>query len=345
MGAKNIMQIQLQKRLLEEQISLADRKLDRLGDILQKKAMRRTDFGLPKADPSNEKITNFGVTLGELRLSPTKRANYNTIIVEPEEPVPSAFTKSSHPKLTAIRDRNLINLVAKTQIKKMAKKREVDIELKERNRKKIPKVKVPESMLPNRYLRGELPCTIEHGTFRYLSWACPLENLDYEYYLPIFFDGLQVKETTVKFIARQGIEDMLYASRGNPGRVLPVIPKLARPLRNALAKFDIDIMLGTLKTLEQLLTCNEEVGEVLMPYGKQFLAPLSFFMDKRKNIGDKIDYGQRNGDDVGEEITKVLELMETRGGPNALRSIQFSIPVYQSCVKRPDAHHQRDQGL
>ena len=45
-------------------------------------------------------------------------------------------------------------------------------------------------MLPNRYLRGELPCTIEHGgKGHYLSWACPLENLDYEYYLPIFFDG------------------------------------------------------------------------------------------------------------------------------------------------------------
>jgi len=31
--------------------------------------------------------------------------------------------------------------------------------------------------------------------------------------------------------------------------------------------------------------------------------------------------------------------MEVHGGPKALQQIKFSIPLYQSCVKRPDAHH------
>jgi len=66
-------------------------------------------------------------------------------------------------------------------------------------------------------------------------------------------------------------------------------------------------------------------------------------LDRNKNIGDAIDYGQRNCNDVGEEIRKVLELMEIHGGPTALKLIKFSIPLYESCVRRPDAHHHMNE--
>ena len=69
-----------------------------------------------------------------------------------------------------------------------------------------------------------------------------------------------------------------------------------------MSKFDTEILLAVLKVLQQLITCNEGVGEKLLKYGRQFLAPMSFFMDENKNIGDAIDYGQRRGDDVGEEV-------------------------------------------
>ena len=36
-----------------------------------------------------------------------------------------------------------------------------------------------------------------------LSWVCPLHNLDYEHYLPIFFDGVRCTEDPYKFMARQ----------------------------------------------------------------------------------------------------------------------------------------------
>ena len=100
-----------------------------------------------------------------------------------------------------------------------------------------------------------------------------------------------------------GIEDMLYASRGSPERIKPVVPMLVRPLRNAFAKYDKEVVLWCLKAIQQLVTCNEGVGEVFMPYCKQFLAPLALFLDQTKNIGDSIDYGQRKRDDVGEEVS------------------------------------------
>lgn len=343
MAARDIVQIKLEKKLLEERLNNTDRKIDRLSEILIKKQLANSVTGRTLKDFAaleDSRMTATGMTLGDLRIPPNSKikAMPKQLMPPTADQIPNA---NINPNILRIRLNNAINRNAKPRIRNAQKKKEQEEVLRLHNEKKIPKVDVPESMLPNRYIRGELPCTIEHGTSMYLSWVCPLENLDYEYYLPIFFDGLQVKEPIVRFIARQGIEDMLYASRGNPERIIPVIPMLARPMRNALAKFDIDLLLGTLKALEQLVTCNEGIGEVLMPYGKQFLAPMGFFMGMKKNIGDTIDYGQRKGDDIGEEIRKVLELMEERGGPKALRSIQFSIPLYQSCVKRPDAHHHK----
>lgn len=58
--------------------------------------------------------------------------------------------------------------------------------------------------------------------------------------------GLQCIEEPIVFLAKQGIEDMLYACNGNAERVIPSLPKLVRPLRNALSKFSVPILLNVL---------------------------------------------------------------------------------------------------
>jgi hypothetical protein len=247
------------------------------------------------------------------------------------------------PNMIRIREQNIKNTLCKKKIGDLiSRKKHQEVKQEERKFKKLPALKkktmpninVPPSMLPNRYIRGELPCTIEHGiNGQYLSWAAPLDNLDYEFYLPIFFDGLQCKQNPARFLARQGIEDLLFAARGYPNRIKVCIKNLVRPLRNALSKFDVDILLGVLKALQQLVTCNEGIGATLMPFSKQFLAPIATFMDLNTNIGDGIDYGQRHNQDIGENVMKTLELMEEHGGPDAYKSIKFSIPLYESCMR------------
>jgi len=64
-----------------------------------------------------------------------------------------------------------------------------------------------------------------------------------------------------------------------------------------------------LKAIEQLITCNDGIGEVLMSYGKQFLGPISFFMDEKKNIGDQMDFAQRRNNDIGEEVRKLSQIV------------------------------------
>lgn len=200
--------------------------------------------------------------------------------------------------------------------------------------KRLPQIKLVPCMFPNRYEKGELPCTIEHGAAgHYLSWVCPLEQLDYSYYLPMFFDGLRCTQEPCSFLARQGIEDLLFAARGSPDKILTILPKLATFIRNAMATYNRDILMATTKALRLLVTCNEGVGEALVPFYKLFLAPLNLFLDDVKNTGDAFDYGQRRNNDCGEECRLTLETMERTGGPTAFRTIKQSVPTYESCCR------------
>lgn len=344
-GLADIKLLENEKKATYNSILNTNMKILKLKKILEDKKLNALKTNTVKQPFEETTITKHGLTVADYR---TPKYEYNKVnkSLAPhktfEDIAPCAINNDN---IIRIRHQNVRNILGKKLISEKTKSNEDRLqaieERKAKSIKKYPKLKIPESMLPNRYIRGELPCTIEHGNGgHYLSWACPLENLDYEYYLPIFFDGLQVPgDGPATFIAKQAIEDMLLASRGHPDRVLPCLKNLVRPLRNALGKFDIPIMLSVLKALQQLVLSNKEIGEPLLPYAKQFLAPMAAFLDVNKNIGDSIDYGQRKNDDVGEEIRKTLELMEEFGGPSAFEQIKFAIPLYQSCVRKPDERH------
>jgi hypothetical protein len=218
-GVRDIVQLKLQKRLLQEKLNATDDKLGRLGQIMLKKSSHSKGNMF-----SNEQLamTSTGMNVSEFRIP---QRSIKAIPIErfhdpySLDPIPVTNTE-----IIRIRQQHLVNTQGKTEVRNRKKAKEDEQALKIRNQKRLPSIKIPESMLPNRYQRGELPCTIEHGTSgKYLSWACPLENLDYEYYLPLFFDGLQCTDTIISFISRQGIEDMLYASKGHPERIKSVV--------------------------------------------------------------------------------------------------------------------------
>ena len=71
------------------------------------------------------------------------------------------------------------------------------------------------------YDRGDLPVTIEHGPQNKINWKVDIQQLDYHHYLPIFFEGIREKMDPYRFLAVQGVFDML--EKGG-AKVLPVIP-------------------------------------------------------------------------------------------------------------------------
>lgn len=194
------------------------------------------------------------------------------------------------------------------------------------------KRKIAPSEFRRFYDRGDLPIIVEHsGSGCKLKWTkdIDLTQLDYHHYLPIFFEGIREKQDPYRFLAVQGIFDLLEHGQA---RVLPVIPQLIIPIKTALNTRDHDIISITLKVLQRLVTCSETIGEALVPYYRQILPIFNLFRDKNHNTGDKIDYSQRKQSNLGDLIQETLELFEQCGGEDAFINIKYMIPTYESCV-------------
>ncbi len=70
---------------------------------------------------------------------------------------------------------------------------------------------------------------IEHGPQLKIYWKVEIQQLDYHHYLPIFFEGIREKQDPYRFLAVQGVFDML--EKGG-AKVLPVIPQLIIPIKS-----------------------------------------------------------------------------------------------------------------
>lgn len=179
------------------------------------------------------------------------------------------------------------------------------------------------------YDRGDIPIRVDHvGSVMKIKWKIIPEQLDYHHYLPIFFDGLREKIDPYRFLAIMGTYEMLEA--GGP-KILPVIPQLIIPIKTALNTRDPDVVQITLKVLQKLVTSGEMIGEALVPYYRQILPIFNLFRSNNKNMGDKIDYGQRKKSNLGDLIQETLELFEQTGGDDAFINIKYMIPTYESC--------------
>jgi len=180
------------------------------------------------------------------------------------------------------------------------------------------------------YDRGDLPVQIQHmTTSNRISWKVDIDKLDYHHYLPIFFDGLREKEDPYRFLAVEGMHNML--EKGG-SKILPVVPQLIIPVKKALNTRDTEVLVTALKVLQALVLSAEMVGEALVPYYRQILPVFNIFKNSTKSTGDAIDYGQRKRQNIGELIDETLEIFETHGGEDAFINIKYMIPTYESCM-------------
>mmetsp|Transcript_26253 Transcript_26253/g.26501 ORF Transcript_26253/g.26501 Transcript_26253/m.26501 type:complete len:334 (+) Transcript_26253:288-1289(+) len=326
---KDAAQLSAEKKAIRDKLAEVESRQKQLSAILKKKEIEKKKTGDGKSIDPYQTVSVEGKPLSEFRPPRvTKTAALSLPPVANEYRKPKPFRESSDINVAKLRVQTF-----KRQYEHAASATMKSVDIFDNNRSRNGNVdRIPGSLFPNRYKRGELPCSIEHGTNgHYLSWVCALEKLDYEYYLPLFFDGLQCKEDPLAFLACQGVKDLLEAARGYPERVIPCVPSIVTPIRNGLLKRDPVILLPLLQCMRQLVRVGEGVGEKLITSGVQFLSLLNVYIEKSKNTGDAIDYGQHKNDDLGAEVTRTLEELERFGGNHAFRRIKYSIPTYQSC--------------
>lgn len=189
----------------------------------------------------------------------------------------------------------------------------------------------PNTELRRFYERGDLPISIDHcGVKNKIQWKVEVTKLDYHHYLPIFFDGLRENEEPYRFLAEQGVYDML--EHGGSTKILPVIPQLIIPLKTALNTRDPAVLVRVLKVIQTLVDSGELIGEALVPYYRQILPVLNIFKNKNVNTGDAIDYSQQKRENLGELVNETLERLELTGGEDAFINIKYMIPTYESVV-------------
>lgn len=115
-------------------------------------------------------------------------------------------------------------------------------------------------------------------------------------------------------------------------KILPVIPQLIIPIKTALNTRDRGVMCITLQLLQKLVLSADLIGEALVPYYRQILPVFNIYKASNKNLGDGIDYSQKEYECLGELITDTLALFEQRGGEDAFINIKYMLPTYESAV-------------
>lgn len=179
------------------------------------------------------------------------------------------------------------------------------------------------------YERGDLPVQINHDHPRSIQWKVEVTTLDFHHYLPVFFDGLREKEHPYAMLAEIGSMNML---ENGGSAILPVIPQLIIPLKNALNTRDPVIITRVLHIVQKLLDADELIGQALVPYYRQLLPIMNIFITKNRNLGDGIEYSQRRANNIGDLIQDTLEHLERKGGNDAFINIKYLVPTYQSVV-------------
>uniref|UniRef100_A0A1B0G7S3 Parkin coregulated gene protein homolog n=1 Tax=Glossina morsitans morsitans TaxID=37546 RepID=A0A1B0G7S3_GLOMM len=177
--------------------------------------------------------------------------------------------------------------------------------------------------------RGDLPIKMEYmcGGDK-IGWTIDIDKLDYNFYLPLFFDGLSETEHPYKTYARQGVYDLLIAGGE---KIHSAIPQLILPLKSALNTKNLEVICTTLKIIQQLVLSSDSVGPALVPFYRQLLPMFNAYKVKNLNCGDEIDYSQKNNLNVGDLIDETLQVLELHGGEDAFINIKYMVPTYESC--------------
>lgn len=164
-GIRDLVQLKLQKKLLQEQLSNIENKTHQIHHIIEKKKRDpKSSLYEGNTNPPEMSTVILGrVTLNDLR--PIQRSSKAIpkpppVAISDLEPSPIPFGSN----LERIRLNHIKRTVGKHEIMKRTKvKQEKELKKARKEGMKHTSIKIPESMFPNRYLRGELPCTIEHG--------------------------------------------------------------------------------------------------------------------------------------------------------------------------------------
>ncbi|KAG5175813.1 parkin co-regulated protein-domain-containing protein [Tribonema minus] len=329
-----ICELQLRKKLLQQQLELVSNKCNRMTAVLEKKGeaqARGHDRGAdPLSHPKNTPARRPRNTFYGLEHASTHDAHHTAAAR-----IGGAQTFPPGSVIDNSRKRELIRK-ARHEWEHDKAAREAAAAAKapvqRRGAGAAAAAAATPSRFPGRYAMGDIPCSIDSGD-GVLVWVCPLQQLDYHYYLPLFLDGIRCTADPCKMLARQGLLDLLSAATGTPERVVPLLKDIAMALRNACLTDSQELVAYTCKVLETLVGIGPEVGLALVPHYKAFLSLLNKHINDAplKNAQGK-EIGHNRKLDLSVLIEETLQMLERSGGSGVFAVIKHAVPTYMTCL-------------
>lgn len=83
---------------------------------------------------------------------------------------------------------------------------------------------------------------------RALKWITPIKDLELEFILPVFVDGLREKVEPQAFMAERGLQEILEATPVK--KLVKAIRSIIFPLKDNLRTLEDDICIKTLRTMQ-----------------------------------------------------------------------------------------------
>ncbi|KAL4511803.1 hypothetical protein ABPG72_012648 [Tetrahymena utriculariae] len=164
------------------------------------------------------------------------------------------------------------------------------------------------------YNAGGIPCRVNHGSVHmYVQWNkdVDLKSMPYDPLLATCFEGLIEEKHPYNFIAYNCVKEMLEQDNAED-KIVPMINKLAWPLRNALQHNNEKNFENALTVLKLL---SDKIGPNLNPHLKNLLQPIVKKMNKPQ---------------LREKIFVTLRTLEENGGSDVLKTIKSCIPTYSN---------------
>lgn len=156
------------------------------------------------------------------------------------------------------------------------------------------------------------------------------KRFPYEVYLPLFFEGLREQGEPYRFLAQQGIAELLEYPHGVYEKVSPCVPLLVLPLRLALNTRDPATVRRAIGALRQLLAVRgthpktgASIGVEIAPYYRHLLPIFNLFKSNPK-LSVRGDYAEG----LVELMDDTLHMMARCGGPGAAQEINRLVPLY-----------------
>ncbi|ESP03734.1 hypothetical protein LOTGIDRAFT_224151 [Lottia gigantea] len=168
------------------------------------------------------------------------------------------------------------------------------------------------SPFANLYANGGVPCRLFHGSVKHrIQWEIPPEQVPFNPILVALADGLRETVHPYMFVSQTGFKELLEVPNAGE-KATPLLPRLAPPLRAALAHENVEVFERGLAATIQL---SDVVGPALTPHLKVLLMPLAKRMMEKK---------------YKERITECLQQLEENCGREALPIIKSKVPTYSS---------------